>query len=125
MAFEDAVQPVSKRRALRTSHQAAVKAAPRALGAAIRGLVEVGATVTGLTPDEAADRCMLDHLSMRPRFTQMRQKGWLEDTGLERKSGHGQMQAVLKITAKGRDELARRKMDGLSRLLEQGKTEAA
>jgi hypothetical protein len=108
--FARTVAPALRPDARPTSRRAARVAAPRAPSKALRGLAAVAATATGLTPDEAADRAStpesrIDHLAMRPRFTQMRQAGWLEGTGLERPSTHGSTQEVLRITPTGQKQL--------------------
>lgn len=106
--FAQAVAPVSRTGARPTSRRAARLAAPRAPSVAIRVLAEIGATITGLTPDEAATRARADEIGVRARCCQMRKKGWLEGTGIERESGHHGMMEVLRITDTGRAELARR-----------------
>jgi hypothetical protein len=106
--FAQAVAPASRACARPTSRRAARLAAPRAPSIATRALAEIGATVTGLTPDEAALRAKADEIGVRARCSQMRGRGWLEGTDLVRTSSHGGPQEVLTITDAGRAELARR-----------------
>lgn len=106
--FSKAVEPTSRAGARPTSRKAARLAAPRALSTATRALAEIAATVTGLTPDEAATRAKADEIGVRARCSQMRGRGWLEGTGLVRTSSHGGPQEVLRITDSGRTELGKR-----------------
>lgn len=117
----------SKAGSLPTSRKAGRQVKPRAVSIALRGLQAVAGVVSGLTPDEAADRVGEDHLAMRPRFSTMHRKhGWLtprldsEGAFLERPSTHGGKQVVMTITALGREELLRHGLDPLSRLLRAG-----
>lgn len=48
----------------------------------------------GLTPDEAADRLCLSVLSVRPRFTELKAKGRIRDTGVRRKNSSGRSAKV-------------------------------
>lgn len=51
----------------------------------------------GLTADEAAHHMDVDILSIRPRFTELKLRGYLVDTGWRRPSQNGKMQRVLKL----------------------------
>ena len=46
----------------------------------------------GLTPDECANYMEVDILSIRPRFTELKRLGLIEDTGERRLSNNGKMQ---------------------------------
>lgn len=51
----------------------------------------------GLTADEAAAKMDVDILSIRPRFTELKIRGYLVDTGWRRPSSNGKLQRVLKL----------------------------
>lgn len=56
----------------------------------------------GVTADECADALRLDRLTVRPRFTELKKDGLIEDTGTRRKNRHsGKSAAVMNVTPKG------------------------
>lgn len=52
---------------------------------------------TGSTPDEMAGIMGEDILSIRPRFTELKKRSLLVDTGIRRPSKNGKSQRVLKL----------------------------
>lgn len=60
----------------------------------VKALVRAKGT---LTPDETAELLQEDVLSIRPRFTELKQQGVLADTGLRRPSRMGKSQRVYRI----------------------------
>ncbi len=99
--FEVATTPVSRSQATPASQEAADLAYLRAYTNALRALRELrddGA----MTSNECADRLQVDHQALRPRFTQMKARGWLEALEERRPTGHGGKAHVHRITDAGR-----------------------
>jgi len=55
-----------------------------------------------MTADEAADMLVVDKLAIRPRFSEMRRKGWIFDSGLRRPNSSGKSATVWTIDKQGR-----------------------
>lgn len=86
-----------------TSQDAAEHAAPTS--ARLRGLTlrEIHKSKHGLTADEAAERLGLSLLSIRPRVTELKRLGEIEDSGVRRKNESGRKATVWRM--KWRHEL--------------------
>jgi hypothetical protein len=49
----------------------------------------------GLTPEEAVDECGKDRVSLQPRFSELKAKGVIVDSGLRRRNGSSGKRAVV------------------------------
>jgi len=91
MVSEDANQyplfPAAHKKAPRTSHDAAKKAAPRNRSAQAR-LAKI-LKVAAMTPEEAAQVLNLDLFTIRPAFSMLRKQGKIEDSGRRGESRTG------------------------------------
>lgn len=79
-----------------TSIDAAIAIAPK-LGRLQRMVSEAvkGRGVYGLTPEEAADLLNMDRVSVQPRFSELKRKGVLVDSGKRRINPSSRKRAVV------------------------------
>lgn len=76
------------------------EAAERVDAGTLRGKVLDAIRAHGpLTADETADRLRLDKLSIRPRCTELRELGKLEDSGVRRLNASGRRAIVWELAA--------------------------
>ena len=92
---EPAYPTVPGARAMDTSKAAADAMKPgadRLRQMVLAAISDAGAS--GLTADEAADRCGLSVLAARPRCTELKLLGQIRDAGIRRKNASGRSAAV-------------------------------
>ena len=58
-------------------------------------VIETLRTYGPMTPDETAAMCAHDKLSIRPRFSELRELGWIKDTGERRKNESSGKRAIV------------------------------
>ena len=102
--FDRAVKPRAKRKSTPASGEAADLAYLRSYDVALRALRHL-ATHLPLTSNECARELGVDDQALRPRFTQMKERGWLEALEERRPTGHGGKAHVHRITEAGRSVL--------------------
>jgi predicted ArsR family transcriptional regulator len=90
-----------------TSREAADNIAPAASG--LRGAVlrELAANPNGLTPDELARRFDKSFLSIRPRFSELLEKGLIVEAGARRKNESGHTANVYRLASARQDVQAK------------------
>jgi 2-hydroxychromene-2-carboxylate isomerase len=99
--FTMATEPTARRTATSASREAAAAAYLRAHDNALRAL-QLVADGPAMTSNECARRLGLDDQAIRPRFTQMKARGWLQALRETRATGHGGRAHVHQITPAGR-----------------------
>lgn len=80
-----------------TSKDAAKAIEPKARG--LRGMCLAAIEKQPGTPDEIADRLGLTVLSVRPRITELKELGLIEQTGVRRKNASGRDAHVWRVVA--------------------------
>jgi hypothetical protein len=79
-----------------TGREAAEAMAPKF--GRLQGMVRDAITARGaegLTPEEAADLYEMNRVSLQPRFSELRAKGMIVDSGLRRRNGSSGKRAVV------------------------------
>ena len=79
-----------------TAHEAAEALAPK-LGRLQRMVSQAveGRQAQGLTPEEAADLLAMDRVSVQPRFSELKAKGLIVDSGRRRVNASSRKRAVV------------------------------
>jgi len=99
--FDVNTTPVSHAHATPASHEAADQAYLRSYPNALRSL-ELLSTAGPMTSNRCAQCLGLDDQAIRPRFTQMKDRGWILALKLTAPSGHGGRAHLHEITDAGR-----------------------
>ncbi len=76
--------------------EAAIPKDTKTIRAQVLAILEQYPTM-GMTPDQCADRLGLDILTVRPRFTELKNQGKIEATGATRASKNGKQQKVWRL----------------------------
>ena len=98
VAYPD--HPGVRRGSPETSHEAAADIAPKLgrLQRMVSRAVE-GRQSKGLTPEEAADLLKMDRVSLQPRFSELKAKGLIVDSGQRRTNPSSRKRAVVWVAA--------------------------
>ena len=80
-----------------TSKEAAEKALPWNLTLRRQILLWMQASGLPTTADECAARFEIDKLAVRPRFTELKLEGLIEDTGIRRRNDSGRRAIVWRL----------------------------
>jgi len=96
-----AVAPVSRDNATLASHEAADQAYLRSYPNALRSL-QLLSTAGPMTSNRCAELLGLDDQAVRPRFSQMKKRGWVVAQSERLPTGHGGRAHVHAITDAGR-----------------------
>lgn len=79
------------------SKDAAIAMIPTAGTLRYRVFSAIENSISGITTDECAERLGETVLSIRPRFTELMNGGWIEDSGIRRKNASGRSATVWRV----------------------------